>query len=73
MLKTFVDSTQNLEYILLDVKRKFEKQVTNLIKIMQDGVGYVAFNEDSGFAEFHDYSLDETRQIMAVRLTYSHD
>ena len=67
-LKVFVDATQNLEYILLDVKRKFEKQVTDLIKIMQDGVGYVAFNEDSGFAEFHDYSLDETQQIMAVRV-----
>ena len=67
-LKSFVDATQNLEYILLDAQRKFEKQVTTLIKIMQEGVGYVAFNDDSGYVAFYDFCIDETRQIMAVRV-----
>lgn len=72
-LKVFVDATQNLEYILLDAQRKFEKQVTTLIKIMQEGVGYVAFNDESGFAEFHDFCIDEIQQIMAVRVVNDND
>ena len=66
-LSVLVDATQSLEYIVFDVNRRFSQQVKTLIKVMQEGVGYIAFNDESGFPEFHDYSLDYTNQIMAVR------
>ena len=66
-LSLLVDATQSLEYIVFDVNRRFSQQVKTLIKVMQEYVGYIAFNDESGFPEFHDYSLDHTNQIMAIR------
>lgn len=72
-LKLLVDTTQGMEYLALDANRRFNASVKNLIEIMQDGVGYVAFDEDSSFPLFHDKTIDETRQIMAVRVHFPED
>ena len=70
VLKMLVDTTQEMEYLALEANRKFKSSVKNLIEVMQDGVGYVTFDEESGFPLFHDTTIDETRQIMAVRVHF---
>jgi hypothetical protein len=67
-LNSLVEATQAMEYIFFDVERKFTKQVLNLISVMQDGVGYVAFNDESGFPNFHDYTTDEHCNIFAIKV-----
>lgn len=67
-LNALVDGAQNMEYVLLDVQRKFKNQVASIIEVLQDGVGYVAFNKESGFPEFQDYSIDLTREVVATRV-----
>ena len=69
-LNLFVESVQATEYILLDVQRKFREQVYNLISIMQEGVGYVAFNDETSFPMFKDYNNDMTEEIVAVKVKY---
>lgn len=49
LIKNQLASTLNLEYIKLDVERRFKNSVIELIELMQEGVGYVAFNDESGF------------------------
>lgn len=73
VLKMLADTTQEIEYLALDANRRFNSSVKNLIEVMQDGVGYVAFDDESGFPLFHDTTIDETRQIMAVRVHFSED
>lgn len=73
VLKLLVDTTQEMEYLALDANRRFNASVKNLIEVMQDGVGYVAFDEESGFPLFQDTTIDETRQIMAVRVHFPED
>ena len=51
LLKNQLENTQTLEHIVMDVKRKFNRAVIDLVEIMQEGVGYVAFNDMSGFPE----------------------
>ena len=51
LLKIQLENTQTLESIVMDVKRRFKQAVIDLVEIMQEGVGYVAFNDISGFPE----------------------
>lgn len=73
ILKSLVDATQATEYILFDVERKFKQQVFALISVMQEGVGYVAFNDESGFPDFYDYTIDEHCNILAVKIKTDED
>ena len=72
-LNYLVDAVQATEYILLDVQRKFRKQVFDLVSVMQEGVGYVAFNDESGFPLFTDYATDEREELIAVKVKYDTD
>lgn len=72
-LNYLVEAVQATEFILLDVQHKFRKQVYNLISTMQEGVGYVAFNDESGFPRFTDYNSDDTYDIVAVKVKYDTD
>ena len=67
-LKHLVKSVNSMESILLDVQRRFKEQVFNFILIMQDGVGYVGFNDESGFPLFKDYHNDLVEDIVAVKV-----
>lgn len=49
LIKNQLASTQTLEYIKMDIERRFKNSVIELIELMQEGVGYVAFNDESGF------------------------
>lgn len=49
LIKNQLASTQTLEYIKMDIERKFRSSVIELIELMQEGVGYVAFNDESSF------------------------
>lgn len=49
LIKNQLASTQTLEYIKMDIERKFKDSVLELIELMQDSVGYVAFNDESDF------------------------
>lgn len=49
LIKNQLASTQTLEYIKMDIERRFRTSVINLVELMQEGVGYVAFNDESGF------------------------
>lgn len=49
LIKNQLASTQTLEYIKMDIERRFRHSVIELIELMQEGVGYVAFNDESGF------------------------
>lgn len=49
LIKNQLASTQTLEYIKMDIERKFRSSVIELIELMQEGVGYVAFNDESDF------------------------
>lgn len=66
-LKAFVDATQNLEYVLFDVKRKFEKQVITLIKVMQEELGYVSFKGANGLPDFCSFD-DDHFAIVAIKV-----
>lgn len=68
LLKNQLDNTQTLELIQLNITRKFRDAVIELIDIMQDGIGYVAFNDESGFPSY-DYAKD----IFAVRVVEADD
>lgn len=72
-LNYLVESVQATEYILLDVQHKFRKQVYNLISVMQEGVGYVAFNDETSFPTFRDYNSDDIEKIVAVKVKYDTD
>lgn len=63
LLKNQLENTQTLEFIQMNITRKFRNAVVELIDIMQDGVGYVAFNDKSGLP-----SYDDTTDIFAVRV-----
>ena len=49
LIKNQLASTQTLEHIKMEIERRFKNSVIELIELMQDGVGYVAFNDESGF------------------------
>lgn len=49
LIKNQLASTQTLEYIKMDVERRFKNSVLELIELMQDSVDYVTFNDESGF------------------------
>lgn len=72
-LKCFVDAMQSTESIMFEMERLFKRQVLDLISVMQEGVGYVAFNEESGFPDFHDYHTDEHCNIFAVKVVTDDD
>lgn len=72
-LKLLTDATQSLEYVLLDVQRKFKTQIMSLISAMQEGVGYVAFSADVEKPYFRDYSNDDIIRIVAVRVVESNE
>lgn len=67
-LKHLVKSVNSMESILIDVQRRFKEQVFNFILIMQDGVGYVGFNDESGFPSFKDYHNECAEDIVAVKV-----
>jgi hypothetical protein len=67
-LKYFVKSINSTEGVLLDVQRRFKEQVFNFILIMQDGVGYVGFNDESGFPLLKDYHNESNENIVAVKV-----
>ena len=64
LLKNQLENTQTLESIQMNITRKFRNAVIELIDIMQDGVGYVAFNDESGFPEFDLWG--ETCKVLGV-------
>ena len=72
-LNYLVEAVQATEYTLLDVQRKFRRQVYDLISVLQEGVGYVAFNDETSFPRFTDYNSDETYDIVAVKVKYDTD
>ena len=49
LIKNQLASTRALVYIKMDIERMLRKSVIELIELMQEGVGYVAFNDESGF------------------------
>ena len=73
ILSHLVDATQATEYIMFDVEHKFHQQVLSVISVMQEGVGYVAFNDESGFPTFFDSTIDEQRNIWAVKANTDED
>lgn len=71
LLKNQLENTQTLEHIVMDVKRKFNRAVIDLVEIMQEGVGYVAFNDMSGFPEFK--VLNQQYEILGVMVRIDDD
>lgn len=64
LIKNQLTNTQTLEHIKMDVERRFKKSVIELIELMQEGVGYVAFNDESGFPEIDLWG--ETYNVLGV-------
>lgn len=64
LVKMQFESTQTLEHIQLDINRRFRNSVIDLIEVMQEGVGYVAFNDESGFPEINLWG--ETYDVFGV-------
>lgn len=51
LVKNQLANTKTLKSIKHDIERRFKYSVIDLIELMQEGVGYVAFNKESGFPE----------------------
>lgn len=71
LLKNQLENTQTLEHIVMDVKRRFNRAVIDLVEIMQEGVGYVAFNDMSGFPELK--VLNQQYEILGVMVRIDDD
>ena len=71
LLKNQLKNTQTLEYIKIDVERKFKTSVIELIELMQEGVGYVAFNDESGFPEINLWG--ETYNVLGVMVRFDRE
>ena len=71
LLKIQLENTQTLERIIMDVKHKFNQAVIDLVEIMQEGVGYVAFNDMSGFPEIKVFS--QQYEILGVMVRMEDD
>ena len=67
LLKNQLKNTQTLEYIKIDVERRFRQAVIDLVEIMQEGVGYVAFNEESDFPVISLWD-DKEENVIGVRV-----
>lgn len=70
LIKNQLASTQTLEYIRMDIERRFKNSVIELIELMQEGVGYVAFNDESGFPTV---SLDDIYNVIGVMVKNQND
>lgn len=64
LVKMQFENTRTLERIQLDINRRFCNSVIELIEVMQEGVGYVAFNDESGFPEITLFG--ETYEVYGV-------
>lgn len=67
LLKNQLKNTQTLEYIKMDIERRFRQAVIDLVEIMQEGVGYVAFNDESGFPVISLWD-DKEENVIGVRV-----
>ena len=64
LIKNQLANTQTLVSIKYDIERRFKYSVIDLIELMQEGVGYVAFNKESGFPEIKFWG--ETYDVLGV-------
>lgn len=71
LIKNQLASTQTLEYIKMDIERRFKNSVIELIELMQDSIGYVAFNDMSGFPELK--VLNQQYEILGVMVRIDDD
>ena len=71
LVKNQLANTQTLESIKHDIERRFKYSVIDLIELMQEGVGYVAFNKESGFPEIRFGA--ETYDVLGVMVRFDKD
>ena len=67
-IKHLIESTQNLQSVYLSTRRYLQNNILNVIETLQDGVGYISFNDESGFPDYYNYSTTEYERIFAIRV-----
>lgn len=66
-------ATQDLKYLAISAYSKFENSLNELIEFMQDDLGYVAFNDESGYPKYDDYRTDSPRKIVAIKIALTEE
>ena len=65
---------EDLWVIELDARHKKERNIKELIAILQGGNdGFIAFNEESGFPTIEDWRDEITRSIFGIRVVITED
>lgn len=62
-----IDVTKDIQSLFTTIEMRFRKSVINTIDALQEGVGYISFNDESGFPQYYNVSLDEYEYIYAIR------
>lgn len=67
-VKNLIECTQDVYSMYLSTKRYLHNNILKVIEVLQEGVGYVDFNDESGLPDYHHNILDGYSHIYAVRV-----
>ena len=71
MEKIILDKIKETDSAVVEYDNSYTKlyhKVAELVGLLSEENGYIAFNDDSGYPSFEDYSKEYTDLVMAVRL-----